>query len=209
MIKFLGGLINLLGQDTDPTETAGMETFSAFIDAVEPYISYLIGVTLVVVGIISVLFALWVAFRLARAEDAGKRREAKKHMIWAIIAAVALVAMFLVLNVLFAPDTGLLVGEVKIVGLEDVEGDETVVSSAVLLLDMISKAISALFRLVGTCAVLFALYLSIRLAMATDEGKRAQAKAQLFWTVLGCIIALALAILIREVMVSIANGLME
>ena len=47
----------------------------------------------VLVGIIVVGVALWIAFRLATAEDETKRKDAKKQLLWACIGLLGVVVL--------------------------------------------------------------------------------------------------------------------
>jgi len=49
-------------------------------------------------GVIAVLLFIWIGYRLAKAEDESKRREAKKQMIWAVIATFAIVVFIALWN---------------------------------------------------------------------------------------------------------------
>jgi len=51
---------------------------------------------LAIVGVIAVGVALWIAFRLATAEDQGKRKEAKKQLLWAGIAIVGIILLMVI-----------------------------------------------------------------------------------------------------------------
>jgi threonine/homoserine/homoserine lactone efflux protein len=47
------------------------------------------------------LFAVWIAYKLMRAEDEGKRKEAKKQLLWTFIAIMGTVMISILLNYLF------------------------------------------------------------------------------------------------------------
>jgi len=49
-------------------------------------------------GIGAVFLFLWIGFRLAKSEDEGKRKEAKKQMLWAFIAVFAIVIFIVLWN---------------------------------------------------------------------------------------------------------------
>ena len=51
---------------------------------------------LALVGIVVVGVALWIAFRLATAEDQGKRKEAKKQLLWAAIGIVGIAILMVI-----------------------------------------------------------------------------------------------------------------
>ena len=47
-----------------------------------------------------IVLAVWIGFRLASAEDEGKRKEAKKQLLWAIVAIFGIAVLILVFNLL-------------------------------------------------------------------------------------------------------------
>ena len=55
---------------------------------------------MVVVGIIALGLAIWIGFRLAMADEEGKRKEAKKQLMWAIIALGAVIILAFVFGFL-------------------------------------------------------------------------------------------------------------
>jgi len=69
-------------------------------------------VALSLAAFVAIGLAIWIGFRLASAEDEGKRKEAKKQLLWAIIAVVGVIVLIVVfnifLNVLTSPTSGLI-----------------------------------------------------------------------------------------------------
>jgi len=55
---------------------------------------------LALLGMAAIVFAIYVGFRLASAEDEGKRKEAKKQLLWTIIAVIAVVLLIVVFSIL-------------------------------------------------------------------------------------------------------------
>ena len=66
------------------------------IETVQIIFNILLGLGLVV----AIVFAVFVGFRLASAEDEGKRKEAKKQLLWTIVAIFAIALLILILNIL-------------------------------------------------------------------------------------------------------------
>ena len=62
-------------------------------------ISIVLWVALGVVGAIGAVYAIWLGIKLARADEDSKRDEAKKHLLYVLIAIGATAALILVLNV--------------------------------------------------------------------------------------------------------------
>jgi len=78
--------------DTEPIERIGRELRDA--------LQIVFGIVLGLMGFFAIGFAIWVGFRLASAEDEGKRKEAKKQLLWSIIAVVAIVVLIIVIFIL-------------------------------------------------------------------------------------------------------------
>jgi len=179
-------LFNLLGGGRDP--------FEAFIDEASGVLSALMIGMLAIIAAAAVVFAIWVGFRLAKAEDEGKRKEAKQQLLWSIIAVVATVALFLLLQLVFN-------GEMfPTVDYSEKLGDDSIVGEAAgKVIQFVNLAIGALLSLGAIAGMCFAVYVGVRLAMAQDEGKRKEAKQQLLWTLIAVVGAIALAMIISTV----------
>ena len=54
-------------------------------------------------GVLAALFFVWVGFKLAKAEDESKRKEAKKQMLFAIVAIIGVVVLIVLWNVAIVP----------------------------------------------------------------------------------------------------------
>jgi len=183
------------------------ENFVEFIDAVNPYIHTATLVVLVCIACLGVIWGIWVGIRLAMAEDEGKRIEAKKQIMWSLIAILVVATMYVLLSTLLHPTTGVFSDKPKIEIIEDPDNPDPVVGEAAAVVKAISAAIDAVLRLLVVFALLYAIYLGFRLATASDEGKRREAKLQVFWTLVAVVIALALAMIITNVMLSVARAI--
>ena len=54
-------------------------------------------------SIAAIMFAIYVGMKLARAEEEGKRKEAKQQLLWTIIAIVAVIGIVTILNLVIMP----------------------------------------------------------------------------------------------------------
>lgn len=94
MSKFLS-MATMLGKWTDKwtaeaPEWAWLGQILDFINAALPYI-------LIAVGTFGVIYAIVLGVNMAKAEDAGKREEAKKRIINFVIAIVVTIVLILVM----------------------------------------------------------------------------------------------------------------
>ena len=85
-------LANIIRVEREPWEDA----LDQVVETVQAIFNIILGLGLVV----AIVFAIYVGFRLASAEDEGKRKEAKKQMLWTIVAIFAVALLILVLNIL-------------------------------------------------------------------------------------------------------------
>ncbi len=61
-------------------------------------ISIVLWVALGIVGAVGAVYAIYLGFQLARADEQGKRDDAKKHLITVVIAIGVTVALVLIFN---------------------------------------------------------------------------------------------------------------
>lgn len=84
-------------------------------------ISIVLWVALGIVGAVGAVYAIYLGFQLARADEQGKRDDAKKHLITVIIAIGVTVALVLVFNT-FMPALVSAFVNPEDVGLDDTTG---------------------------------------------------------------------------------------
>ena len=179
-------LFNLLGDDGIFGPNV-LETFNK----IRLIIGDVFTAIIVIAALCMLIYAIYIAFKLAKAEDDGKRKEAKNHLMWAIIglvAALALVGLF-----------KLVLADPKI-DYKEVKFSNSQVSSVVSLVESI---IGSIFGLAGIAAAVFAGYIAYRLMTASDDGKRKQAKQQLIWTLIAIVGIYALQGLIQTVLTAL------
>ena len=74
------------------------DTLGDVVETVQTVFRILFGL----IGLAAIVFAIWVGFRVASAEDEGKRKEAKKQLLWTIIAIFGVVLLVVVFEILFS-----------------------------------------------------------------------------------------------------------
>ena len=135
MLKFLGSLLNSVwsdyfkkvfglvdangkliadsdliknGQVSYTADPAAAEAWKAASDTLG-IVELVLWIVLAVVGVAGIIYSIWLGVQLARAEEQGKRDEAKKHLITVVIA----IAVTLVLVVFFNAILPLILSAVK------------------------------------------------------------------------------------------------
>ena len=88
----MGLIKRLLGGGTTPPTAEGITQ-----ELVNTILS-ICNILLAVVGVAAVAFMIWIGFRLAKAEDEGKRKEAKKQLLWTLVAVIAVVLLVTIWN---------------------------------------------------------------------------------------------------------------
>jgi len=191
MFKFLGG-DGETGGDEGVFGTGGI---NEFIASIATPLNYVMIAVLAVVALGAIAFAVYVAFRLAKAEDDSKRKEAKQQLLWSIIAVLATIGIFVLITTVFSDD--ILGDKTKVLG--GGEDESPIFTAADLLLGAIFQGFSALLSLATTAAMLFAVWLGFKLATAEGDDKRKQAKNQLLWTVIAVAASIVLVVVINTI----------
>ena len=99
------GLLNAIAWDwssffSNFKADVGSEYEGSFgvLDTVFNVLSIVLWVILGIVGAVGAIYAIWLGIKLAKAEDQGKRDEAKKHLIAVAIAVGVTVVLILFFN---------------------------------------------------------------------------------------------------------------
>ena len=99
-------LLDLLGQATPnvppPPDLGG----GAVISNLQTTITLVINAILGIIASLAALFAVYIGFRLAKAEDESKRTEAKKQMLWTIIAIIGVAVIWSLFHLVILPLLG-------------------------------------------------------------------------------------------------------
>ena len=98
------GLLNAIAWDWKgffqgfQTEADGYGDSFEVLNSVFNVLSIVLWVILGIVGAVGAIYAIWLGIKLAKAEDQGKRDEAKKHLIAVAIAVGVTVVLILFFN---------------------------------------------------------------------------------------------------------------
>ena len=91
---------NLLGALGTVQRLLGQVGLNRFLGDMTDAINEFVRPVFIFIGVIGVFFAIYLAWRLASAEDDSKRKEAKKQLMWTIIAIIALFGFIIVFSIL-------------------------------------------------------------------------------------------------------------
>jgi len=153
----------------------GYDAFAKVMEEIEKIVDIVVSAFYGLVLACLVFICIYVGFQMARAEDEGKRKNAKAQMFYAIVGIIG-VGMMLVLLRLVLPAGG---GISITFGGGKVEGLESTAKAISLLLNTI---LNILLLLIGV----FGCYVAWQFIRAENEEKRKQAKTQLLY----CFIAI-------------------
>ena len=93
-------LLNYADSWTDFIDNmSGLDDQKDLLGQVFNIISIVLWVVLAIVGAIGSIYAIYLGVQLARADEQGKRDDAKKHLITTVIAVGVTVALILVFNI--------------------------------------------------------------------------------------------------------------
>jgi heme/copper-type cytochrome/quinol oxidase subunit 2 len=175
---------------------AGSNTASV-ISKVGDYVGYFTIFILVACGLLVTFFAVYVGFKLASAEEDGKRKEAKNQLIYSIIGIISIVMIAVILRAV-VPKLG--VGTWT-----GLEGGAEGVSTMQTVLTNIQGIITPVLELVADAGIVFAVYIGWNLMKAEDDGKRKQAKMQLIYTIIGVVSIVLLNVIVSGVVGALVN----
>jgi len=199
MIGNLLGLVgNLLGSDAKTgakAVTSNMSNVDTVTGTIQTYCNYFSIFVLSACGLLLTLWALYVGYKMATAEDEGKRTAAKTQLIYTIIG----IATILVVAVMF----NAILPNLKGTYTEAPTGMEALNT----ILGHVNSIVTAIISLVSSAGVLLAVWIGWKLMSAEDEGKRTNAKKQLIWTIVG-IVGIALINVIVTAVMSNLTGLL-
>jgi heme/copper-type cytochrome/quinol oxidase subunit 2 len=177
----IGGIGGLMGAD-DASITAVTGKISSFISILNIFVMGM-------AALIMVCYAVWIGFKFMKAEDDGKRKEAKTHLIYCVIGFVSMSAMALVFGLLNVGSFDASMGN-EITGLQEIY-------------DITNQVVSAFLGAITSLATMFALYVGWKFVAADDESKRKNAKTQLIYTFIGIVAIFG----IRAIAMTVLNGL--
>jgi len=142
---------------------------------VNQYVGVAVAIVLGLLAAVVVFYAIYIGFRMAKAEDDAKRKEAKGHLIYAILGVVAIALIIVVLQAVL-PLLSPSIDE----DITDIEGlDEVMIA--------INEFLQAAMQLIAALATMFAVWIGWKFISAETDEKRKNAKMQLIYTCLGVI----------------------
>jgi len=187
----MGGLLfSLLGQQ----QTAG-DAVVTVAELVSRYVNYVTMAILIACGMLVVIYAVYIGFQLAKAEDDNQRKQAKAQLIYAIIGVVGIAVIAIMIN--------LVIPILNASRWEEMAAAPGGIPGVVDVLNTVSTIVDVVLKLIATAAVVFAIYVGWQLMKAEDDNKRKQAKMQLLYTV----IAAVAVVLINAIAVAVLNAL--
>jgi len=121
------------------------------------------------------LYAIWIGWKFAKAQDDGARKNAKSQLIYALIGicSISIVMVFIgVIIPAITPSPGLNPEAAKVVGLVNIY------NAVFAIVNMILTSIT-------TLALMFGVYVGWQFMKAEDDAKRKNAKQQLMYVLIG------------------------
>lgn len=169
-----------------------------FFEEIKTYINYFVIAFLAIIALGGIVFAIWVALKMVRAADEQKRKEAKNHLIFAIVGIIGAVLIFVLITTVFE-------GSFLSRNYKEIGENDAVAASVNMVLLLVSEIVNLVFSLITVGAMVLAVYVAWKLMSAADENKRKQAKAQMIWTIVAIFAVIVLNVLITEVMAMIGD----
>jgi len=147
-------------------------------------------VILALAGTMALLYAMYVGWKFAKAQDDAQRKEAKMKLVYSLVGVLSIAILVLLFNTVFQSFT-----TVNVSG-----GNIDAVPGATATLVHVNHFVNAIIMVLTTAAVVFAVWLGWQLMKAEDDAKRKQAKAQLLYTLIGVIAIILVNLVITAVL---------
>jgi cytochrome bd-type quinol oxidase subunit 2 len=183
-------LMNLFGL---LNATAGETAVTNIFRRMEGFVNTIFQVFCVLVMVAAIFYAIYMGFRLAKAEDEGKRKEAKQQLLWCLIGALAAGMLFGLFSTVI--NTHITTMGRRTIPNATNPADQNIVNVANEALGIVFACMAILGRILVMGATVFCVYLIFRFVKAEDEGKRKECKKQLLWSfiaVIGVIMVIAI-----------------
>jgi len=165
----------------------GNEAVFRVIRHVDIWVRWFTGIFLAFCGLLVVIYSIYIGIKFFMAKDDGARANAKSQLIYALIGAMS-VTMVIMVTRWAIPREGTVLGPAG--GVNSIQSfpwqsgvAHPVRTTYAALLTVTNSILDIVFS--GT--VIFGIYIGWQFMRAEDEGKRKNAKNQLFYTVLGCV----------------------
>jgi membrane protein DedA with SNARE-associated domain len=197
--KLLGGQSWMENQDLSDSGIKGTQ-IETVMDTVSNYAKWSCVIVLSICSLLVGLYAVYLGFKMAKAADDGARKEAKQHVIYAIIGMVAIVAVAGLIGSVMGYQWGNRGGT----NFEQT-GDATTQQISVTVLNYIEGTVKTVLSVLSTLATLFAVYVGWKFMSAADDQKRKDAKMQLMYTVIA-IVAMVLVNVIANAVLAALGG---
>ena len=162
---------------------------------VNTYVNTSILVVLAIAAAVVIFYAIYIAWRMMKAEDEGQRKDAKGHLVYAICGVVAIAVIGALLTLALGAMTPKIVDPSggKIPGVND----------AIIIAN---TAMDSVLKIISTAAVVFAVYVGWKFISAETDDKRKNAKMQLLYTVIGIVGVVVFAVLASTVLGALATN---
>ena len=183
--------------DTPGDGGTGMDSINAVTNNIKNYVGIVTAVFLSICALLVLLFAIYVGFKMAKAEDDGKRTEAKKQLIYSIIGVLSIV----IIVVIFQAILPLLTPNKSFWN----TGADTEIPAIQQTYNAVASIVNIILQIIGTASIIFAVYVGWQLMKAEEEQKRTDAKKQLLYTVIGLVAIVLINFICQAVLGSLAN----
>lgn len=167
-------------------------------DALEEISAVISTVSLIFYALLTavlVVYAIYIGYKFATADDDSKRKDAKQQLIYAIVGVVAAVA-FVTL--------GAMIDFIPAIAEGTAAGGSAIDDIANSALSMINSILSIITEVVWVGLGFLAAYLAWKFISADDDSKRKSAKTQLIYAVIGILGVLVIQALIPSLISAIS-----
>jgi Na+/H+-dicarboxylate symporter len=175
----MGAISRLLGSlGANSTGTGVIAGESGIVSVVRGYVDVVVTFVLAICALLVILYAIMIGYKLARAEEDGKRKDAKNQLIYAIIGVVG-ITLIIVMFRWVLPTT--------FDGMENYTETGEFGEALTEVYNVARAIVTMVLEMIVAAAVIFAVWIGWAFMKAEDDTKRKNAKTQLLYTIIGIV----------------------
>ena len=175
------------GSILPPFPEVGDENLRTVLGSIRHYVALVSTIFIAFCGLLFVLYAIWIGWKFAKAQEDGARKNAKSQLLYAIIGILCISVVVTLTQFVLATPVTIPIDAGGIVGVAETYA-------------AVRDIVNMILQVLVTLAVIFAVYIAWQFMKAEDDANRKKAKTQLLYTIFGAIAIVLINIIATTVL---------